>query len=132
MTYASLGTATLENGKACWVVGDLSGSMTLSLRARVDSDAPAGSLTNNATATSDDAGHAKADATVKVPAKHGVKGKLKARPASPASAHHRTLLTTGSAPSAGYDGALPVLVSEPEHVRPRYRPIAWRAEPTSR
>ncbi len=41
------------------------------------SDAPAGSLTNNATATSDDAGRAKADATIKVPAKHGVKGKLK-------------------------------------------------------
>ena len=77
MTYVSLGTATLQNGKACWVVGDLSGSLTLSLRARVDSDAPAGSLTNNATATSDDAGRAKADATIKVPAKHGVKGKLK-------------------------------------------------------
>ena len=51
--------------------------MTLSLRARVDSDAPAGSHTNNATATSDNAGRAKAVATVKVPAKHGVKGKLK-------------------------------------------------------
>jgi hypothetical protein len=77
MTYASLGTATLQNGKACWTVGDLSGSLTLSLRARVDADAPAGSLTNTATATSDNAGQAKANATVNVPAKHGVKGKLK-------------------------------------------------------
>jgi hypothetical protein len=77
MTYASLGTATLRNGKACWTVGDLSGSLTLSLRAKVDADAPAGSLTNTATATSDNAGRAKASATVNVPAKHGVKGKLK-------------------------------------------------------
>jgi uncharacterized repeat protein (TIGR01451 family) len=77
MTYASLGNATLQDGKACWTIGDLTGSLTLSLRARVDADAPAGSLTNNATATSDDAGKAKASATVNVPAKHGVKGKLK-------------------------------------------------------
>ena len=77
MTYVSLGTATLNNGKACWTVGDLTGSLTLSLTARVDADAPAGSLTNNATATSSNAGRAKAHATVKVPAKHGVKGKFK-------------------------------------------------------
>ena len=78
MTYVSLGTATLQNGKACWVVGDLSGSLTLSLRARRSTRMPRpGSLTNNATATSSDAGRAKADATIKVPAKHGVKGKLK-------------------------------------------------------
>ena len=38
---------------------------------------PAGSLTNNSTATSRDAGRAKAHATINVPAKHGVKGKLK-------------------------------------------------------
>ena len=77
MTYASLGTATMENGKACWTVGDLTGSLTLSLSAKVDADAPAGSLTNNATATSSNAGRAKAHATIKVPAKHGVKGKFK-------------------------------------------------------
>ena len=77
MTYATLGTATMQNGKACWTVGDLTGSLTLSLRARVDADAPAGSLTNNSTATSSNAGSAKAHATINVPAKHGVKGKLK-------------------------------------------------------
>jgi Domain of unknown function DUF11 len=77
MTYVTLGTATLQDGKACWTIGDLSGSLTLSLRAKVDADAPAGSLTNNATATSSNAGRDKADATIKVPAKHGVKGKLK-------------------------------------------------------
>ena len=77
MTYASLGTATMENGKACWTVGDLTGSLTLSISARVDADAPAGSLTNIAKATSRDAGHATAHATIKVPAKHGVKGKFK-------------------------------------------------------
>ena len=76
MTYASLGTATLQDGKACWMVGDLSGSLTLSLIARVDADAPAGSLTNHATATSSNAGSDKSAATVKVPAKHGVKGKV--------------------------------------------------------
>ena len=39
-----------------------------------------GSLTNNATATSSNAGGDKAHATINVPkAKHGVKGKLKAR-----------------------------------------------------
>ena len=38
-----------------------------------------GVLINNATATSSDAGRANASANVKVPAKHGVKGKLKAR-----------------------------------------------------
>jgi hypothetical protein len=76
MTYASLGTATLQNGKACWFVGDLSGSLTLSLTARVDTDAPAGSLTNNATVTSSNAGNDKAAATVKVPARHGVKAKI--------------------------------------------------------
>ena len=40
MTYVSLGTATLQDGKACWYVGDLSGSLTLSLTAQVDADAP--------------------------------------------------------------------------------------------
>jgi precorrin-6B methylase 2 len=77
MTYASLGTATLENGNACWHIGDLTGSLTLSLKAKVDVGAPAGSLTNTAKATSSNAGNAKASATVDVPAKHGVKGKLK-------------------------------------------------------
>jgi hypothetical protein len=77
MTYASMGKATLQDGKACWDIGDLAGSKTLTLKARVDADAPAGSLTNNATATSSNAGRANAEATVKVPAKHGVKGKLK-------------------------------------------------------
>jgi uncharacterized repeat protein (TIGR01451 family) len=77
MTYASLGTASMNNGQACWRVGDLTGSLTLSLSARVDTDAPAGSLTNNSTATSSNAGRAKAHATINVPAKHGVKGKFK-------------------------------------------------------
>ena len=77
MTYASLGTASMQNGKACWTVGDLTGSLTLSLKAKVDADAPAGSLTNNSTATSTDSGNAKAHATINVPAKHGVKGKFK-------------------------------------------------------
>jgi uncharacterized repeat protein (TIGR01451 family) len=77
MTYVSLGNATMQDGKACWTVGDLTGSLTLSLTAKVDTDAPAGSLTNNATATSNNAGRAKANATVNVPARHGVKGKLK-------------------------------------------------------
>jgi hypothetical protein len=77
MTYASLGSATLVNGKACWDVGDLTGSKTLSMSAKVDSDAPAASLTNNAVATSSDAGNAKAHATINVPARHGVKAKLK-------------------------------------------------------
>jgi uncharacterized repeat protein (TIGR01451 family) len=77
MTYVSLGNATMENGKACWTLGDLTGSLTLSLTAKVDTDAPAGSLTNNATATSSNAGKAKAHASIKVPARHGVKGKLK-------------------------------------------------------
>jgi hypothetical protein len=77
MTYATLGTATMQNGKACWTVGDLTGSLTLLISAKVDSDAPAGSLTNNATATSRNAGGAKAHATINVPAKHGVKGKFK-------------------------------------------------------
>jgi uncharacterized repeat protein (TIGR01451 family) len=77
MTYAKLGTATMQNGRACWTLGDLTGSITLSLSARVDSSAPDGSLTNNATATSSNAGRAKAHATINVPARHGVKGKLK-------------------------------------------------------
>jgi uncharacterized repeat protein (TIGR01451 family) len=76
MTYASLGNATLEGGRACWNIGDLTGSVTLSLSARVDTDAT-GSLTNNSTATSSNAGRAKAHATIEVPAKHGVKGKFK-------------------------------------------------------
>jgi uncharacterized repeat protein (TIGR01451 family) len=76
MTYASLGNSTLENGRACWHLGDLTGSVTLSLSARVDTDAT-GSLTNNSTAASSNAGHAKAHATIDVPAKHGVKGKFK-------------------------------------------------------
>lgn len=77
MTVASLGTATMTAGKVCWTVGDLTGSQTLSLSARVDADAAAGSLTNNATATSSNAGRAKSHATIKVPARHGVKGKFK-------------------------------------------------------
>jgi uncharacterized repeat protein (TIGR01451 family) len=77
MTYVTLGSAKMNNGKACWDVGDLTGSETLSLKARVDAHAPAGSLTNNSTATSSNAGNAKAHATINVPAKHGVKGKLK-------------------------------------------------------
>jgi uncharacterized repeat protein (TIGR01451 family) len=76
MTYVSLGTATMENGKACWAVGDLTGSLRLNLTARVDADG-SGRLTNNATATSSNAGRDTAAATVNVPAKHGVKGKLK-------------------------------------------------------
>ena len=36
MTYLSLGNATLDNGKACWYVGDLTGSLTLTLTAKVD------------------------------------------------------------------------------------------------
>ncbi len=36
MTYVSLGTATMNNGRACWDVGDLTGSLTLSLTAKVD------------------------------------------------------------------------------------------------
>ena len=77
MTYAKLGTATMQDGRACWTLGDLTGSITLSLSARVDKDAPDGSLTNNPTATSSNAGRAKAHATINVPAKHGVKGKFK-------------------------------------------------------
>jgi uncharacterized repeat protein (TIGR01451 family) len=77
MTYAPGGTSTLINGKACWTVGDLKGSLTLSLNARVDRDAPAGSLINNSTATSADSGSAKAHAAITVPARHGVKGKVK-------------------------------------------------------
>ena len=81
MTYVALGTATMENGKACWRVGDLTGSLTLSLTVKVDANAPAGTLTNNATATSTNAGRAKSSANVNVPARHGVKGKLKRSPA---------------------------------------------------
>jgi uncharacterized repeat protein (TIGR01451 family) len=77
MTYVALGNATLQDGKACWTLGDLTGSITLSLTARVDTDSPVGALTNNATATSSNAGRAKAHATINVPARHGVKGKLK-------------------------------------------------------
>jgi uncharacterized repeat protein (TIGR01451 family) len=77
MTYVALGTATMQDGKACWTVGDLTGSLTLTLTAKVDTDAPVGTLTNNATATSDNAGKAKAHASINVPARHGVKGKLK-------------------------------------------------------
>ena len=35
MTYASLGTSTLQDGHACWTVGDLTGSLTLSLTAKL-------------------------------------------------------------------------------------------------
>jgi uncharacterized repeat protein (TIGR01451 family) len=77
MTYVALGNATLQDGKACWTLGDVTGSITLSLTARVDTDSPVGALTNNATATSSNAGRAKAHATINVPARHGVKGKLK-------------------------------------------------------
>jgi uncharacterized repeat protein (TIGR01451 family) len=76
MTYASLGTATLEDGKACWKVGDLTGSLTLTFTAKVDADARPGRLTNNATVTSD-VGNSKAKASVRVPERRGVKGKLK-------------------------------------------------------
>jgi uncharacterized repeat protein (TIGR01451 family) len=81
MTYVALGTATMENGKACWRIGDLDGSLRLSLKVKVDANAPAGTLTNNATATSTNAGRAKSSANVNVPARHGVKGKLKRSPA---------------------------------------------------
>jgi hypothetical protein len=81
MTYAALGSATLVNGRACWDVGDLTGSKTLSLSAKVDSGAPAGSLTNNSTATSSNGGNAKAHATINVPARHGVKAKVSKRTA---------------------------------------------------
>jgi uncharacterized repeat protein (TIGR01451 family) len=77
MTYVSLGTATMTDGKACWTIGDLTGSLKLSLKARVDAGTGTGSLTNNSTATSTNAGSAKAHATITVPAKHGVKGKFK-------------------------------------------------------
>jgi uncharacterized repeat protein (TIGR01451 family) len=77
MTYAWLGNATLSDGKACWAVGDLTGSLTLSFGARVDVDAPAGKLTNVAVATSNNAGRAVAHATIRVPGVHGVKGAVK-------------------------------------------------------
>jgi uncharacterized repeat protein (TIGR01451 family) len=76
MTYVSLGTATLQDGKACWDVGDLRGSLTLSFTARVDKDVSAGPLVNNAVATSSNAGHALAHARIKVPARHAVKGEV--------------------------------------------------------
>ncbi|MDX6619827.1 MAG: hypothetical protein QOK36_2213 [Gaiellales bacterium] len=81
MTYVAnkLGNATMQNGKACWTLGDLDKSITLSLTAKVDADAPAGSLTNNVTATSENAGRATSKATINVPARHGVKGKLSKR-----------------------------------------------------
>ena len=119
MTYVSLGNATMEDGKACWTVGDLTGSLTLSLTAKVDADAPAGSLTNNATATSSNAGKAKAHATINVPAQARRQGQAQAHaPASPASTLHAL-----SGERTG--GALPAR-------RPLYRPAAWPAEPTSR
>ncbi len=77
MTFVSLGSATLESGNACWHIGTLTGSKTLFLTVKVDTDAPTGTITNNATATSTNAGGAKAHANVKVPAKHGVEGALK-------------------------------------------------------
>ena len=73
MTYVSLGTATLTDGKACWIVGDLTGSLTLSLTAKVDADAAPGKLLNVATVTSDVGDH-KAKASVRVPERKGVKG----------------------------------------------------------
>ena len=82
MTYVSLGSAKMVNGRACWDVGNLTGSKTLTFVAKVDVDA-SGSLTNNATATSSNAGGDKAHATIHVPkAKHGVKGKVKKRAAA--------------------------------------------------
>jgi uncharacterized repeat protein (TIGR01451 family) len=77
MSYVALGSASLVDGKACWFIAELKGSRTLSLKAKVDLGTGAGPLTNNATAASSDAGNARAVATVKVPAKSGVKGKLK-------------------------------------------------------
>jgi uncharacterized repeat protein (TIGR01451 family) len=77
MTYVSLGSATLQGGEACWTVGDLTGSRSLSFRARVDRDASAGTLVNNATATSSNAGRAVAHASIKVPERHAVKGAVK-------------------------------------------------------
>ena len=52
MTYVSLGSATLANGEACWTVGDLRDSRTLTFTARVDLGTPAGKLVNVAVATS--------------------------------------------------------------------------------
>jgi uncharacterized repeat protein (TIGR01451 family) len=77
MTYTSLENATLQNGEACWTVGDLTGSLTLSFIARVDKDTPAGTLVNRAKATSSNAGHALAHASIRVPATHAVKGAVR-------------------------------------------------------
>lgn len=79
MTYVSLGSATLANGEACWTVGDLRGSRTLTFAARVDLGAPAGKLVNVAVATSSDAGRAVAHARIRVPRRHGVKGAVKSQ-----------------------------------------------------
>ena len=77
LTYVSLGSATLQNGEACWDIGDLSGSRTLAFTARVDANTGAGRLVNHATATSSNAGHAKAHASIRVPASHAVKGAVR-------------------------------------------------------
>ena len=77
MTYVSVGSATLRGGEACWDVGDLSGSRTLAFTARVDKGTGPGTLVNRATATSSNAGHAKAHAGVAVPARHAVQGAVR-------------------------------------------------------
>lgn len=78
MTYVSIGSATLVNGRACWDIGSLKGSKTLSMVVKVDVNAAAGTHTNNATVTSSNAGGDKAHATINVPkSQKGVKGKLK-------------------------------------------------------
>ena len=77
MTYVSLGNAKLENGEACWTVGDLRGSRMLTFTARVDLGAPAGTLVNVAVATSRDAGRAVARHCV--PQRHAVKGVVKSQ-----------------------------------------------------
>jgi uncharacterized repeat protein (TIGR01451 family) len=77
MTYVSVGSATLQGGEACWDVGDLSGSRTLAFTARVDKGTGPGTLVNRATATSSNAGHARAHASIAVPVKHGVKGAVR-------------------------------------------------------
>ena len=105
----------MENGKACWAVGDLTGSRTLSLTAKVDADAPAGSLTNNATATSDNA------------ASQGARPDQRARPPrrqGQAQAHgrrHRLARTRDA-------GSAPAAVRSPRHVPCTVRPMARRAD----
>ena len=81
MTYVSLGSATLVNGKACWDVGDLTGSKTLSMIAKVDVDASAGIAHEQRHGDLEQRGQRQGprDASTCRSAKHGVKGKLEAR-----------------------------------------------------